>query len=528
MPRDAAQLAVAAECARAGSLSSSSVSAHPPNLGARLLQEAANLCHPSPSGGVRHKRDARSSFKRLKGLDGMKRHLTIIIQSLVWNIALMMAVGAQQPTFKKLDPKIYEPYLGTYQFASGEIIVIGRSVRRLISYEPRTGRIRGLAPRSDTSPAETTWSAGPSLAVFSPTTFQVTFTRNRGEVTGLTLKEAGRPAQVARKAGFYKEEEVTFRNGDVTLAGKLLTPSTRGPHPGVVLLHGSGPQDRNGEVSLIRFVADHFARHGIAALIYDKRGYAPSTGNLATAGFADLAGDALAGLRLLQSRRDINPKQVGFWGVSQAGWVMATATSMSKDIAFIISVSAGGSGYTIPQQNNYNVAAELRAGGVPPDEIDQVITSYNLFYDFIRAGEGGSGEKLDAAVRKLQQDAKLRDWLPPLSSEVDWKKRDQWYLALDINFDPVPLWERYDGPVLGIFGELDSETPVAQVIPILSKALASRRNTDYAIKVFPRANHNIMEAETGSDSELPRLKRLVPEYFDTMTDWLRSRVDVKN
>lgn len=458
----------------------------------------------------------------------MKRHLTMIIQLLVWHVALVITVGGQQPTFKKLDPKIYEPYLGTYQFGSNEIIIIGRSVRRLISYEPRTGSIRGLAPQSDTSLAETTWSAGPSLYVFSPTTFQITFTKNKGEVTGLILKEAGRPPQVAKKAGFYKDEEVTFRNGDVTLAGKLLIPSTKGPHPGVVLLHGSGPQDRNGEISLIRFVADHFARHGIAALIYDKRGYYPSTGNLATASFGDFARDALAGLKLLQSRQDINPKQVGLWGVSQAGWVMATATSMSKDIAFIISVSAGGSGYTIPQQNNYNIATELRASGVSQDEIDQVITSYNLFYDFIRAGEGGSGEKLDAAVRKLQQNAKLKDWLPPLSSEVDWKKRDQWYLALDIDFDPVPLWERYDGPVLGIFGELDSSTPVGQVVPILSRALAIRRNTDYAIKVFPKANHNIIEAETGSDSELPRLKRLVPEYFDTMTDWLRTRVDVKN
>jgi pimeloyl-ACP methyl ester carboxylesterase len=457
----------------------------------------------------------------------MRKELTTTVHVFLLIIASVINGAAQQQPPKRLDPKVYEPYLGTYQTKSGELIVIGRSVRRLISYEPRTGRIRGLAPRSDTSLAETTWSAGPSLYVFTPTTFQITFTKNKGEVTRLVLKEAGRPAQIAKKAKFYKEQDVTFQNGDVTLAGKLLLPSTRGPHPGVVFLHGSGPQDRNGEISLIRFVADHFARHGIAALIYDKRGFAPSTGNLSTATFDDFAGDALAGLKLLQSRSDINPKQVGFWGVSQAGWVMATATSMSKDIAFIISVSAGGSGYTIPQQNNYNVATELRAIGISPDEIDQVITSYSLFYDLIRAGEGGSGEKLDTAVRKLQQNAKLKDWLPPLSSEVDWKKRDQWYLALDIDFDPVPLWERYDGPVLGIFGELDSETPAEQVVPILSKALAGRRNTDYAIKVFPKANHNIMDAETRSDSELPRVRRLVPEYFDTMTDWLRSRVNVK-
>ena len=459
----------------------------------------------------------------------MRKYLKTIIQVLLWSMALVTITVGQQPTFKRLDPKIYEPYLGTYQLSSGELIVIGRTVRRLVSYEPRTGRIRGLSPLSETSPAETTWSAGPSLSVFSPIIFQITFTKNKkGGVTNLVLKEAGRPRQIAKKAMLYREEEVTFQNGDVTLGGKLLIPSTKGPHPAVILLHGSGPQDRNGELSLIRFVADHFARHGIAALIYDKRGFGASSGNLATASFGDFARDALAGLKLLQSRADINPKQIGFWGISQAGWVMTTATSISKDIAFIISVSAGGSGYTIPEQNNYNIATELRASGISPDEINQVIASYNLFYDFIRAGEGANAEKLDAAIRKLQQNAKLKDWLPPLSSEVDWKKRDQWYLALDLDFNPVPLWERYDGPVLGIFGELDNSTPVEQVVPILSRALASRKNTDYAIKVFPKANHNIMEAETGSDSELPRLKRLIPEYFDTMTDWLRSRVDVKN
>jgi pimeloyl-ACP methyl ester carboxylesterase len=460
----------------------------------------------------------------------MKTHLAIIGKLLLWSIALVTTGVSQQSSFKKLDPKVYEPYLGTYQLGPSELIVIGRSVRRLFFYEPRTGSARGLNPLSETSFAETHWSAGPSLLVFSPTTSQITFTKNKkGTVTGLILKEAGRTDRVAKKARLYEEEEVTFQNGDVTLAGKLLIPTTKGPHPAVILLHGSGPQDRNGERSEIRWVADHFARHGIAALIYDKRGLGvgASTGNFATASFGDFARDAIAGLKLLQNRRDINPKQVGLWGISQAGWVMTTATSMSKDIAFIISVSAGGSGYTPAQQNNYNVATEMRAGGFSQEDINQVLTFYNLFYDVVRAGNGADGTKLDAAIQQAQQNEKLKDWLPPLSSEIDWKKRDQWYLALDIDFNPVPLWERYEGPVLGIFGELDSSTPVQQVVPILGKALASRRNTDYAIRVFPKANHNIMEAETGSDSELPRLKRFVPEYLDAMTDWLRSRVVVK-
>ena len=451
----------------------------------------------------------------------MRRISSII--ALFWSIALPVIGNAQQSPLPLLDPKIYDQYLGTYQLTPSEFIVIGRTERRLYSYEPQTGRVRGLNLIS-----ETEFSAGPSLLVYSPTEFEITFIKNkRGEVTSLALKQTGGRERLAKKAEFYREEKVTFRDADVTLAGTLLTPTTRGRHPAVILLHGSGAQDRNGYLSIMRFAADNFARHGIAALIYDKRGVGASSGNWATASFDDMARDALAALKLLQSRKDINPKQIGMWGSSQAGWVMAKATSLSNDVAFVIAVSAGGSGYTPAQQNSYNVETEMRAGGFSQDEINQVLTALNLFYDVVRAGEGGDGTKLDAAVRQAQQNAKLKDWLPPLSSEIDWKKRDQWFLALDIDFNPVPLWEKYDGSVLGIFGELDTSTPVRQVVPIFEKALASRRNKDYTIKIFPKAHHIILEAETGSDEELPRLKRYVPGYFDTMTNWLRKRVNAK-
>jgi dipeptidyl aminopeptidase/acylaminoacyl peptidase len=453
----------------------------------------------------------------------MRKRLTIIVQAFFWNIALVMTCTAQQSPLPKLDPKIYDQYLGTYQVATNEFIVVGRTERRLYFYEPQTGRVRGLNQIS-----ETDFSAGQSLLVFSPIEFQITFIKNgKGDVTSLVLKQTGAPDRIAKKAKLYREEKVTFRNGDVTLAGTLLLPSTKGSHPAVILLHGSGEQDRNGYLSLMRFAADNFARYGIAALIYDKRGVGASTGNWATAGFDDMAKDAIAALKMLQSRKDIKPKHIGMWGSSQAGWVMAKATSMSKDVAFIISVSAGGSGYTVTQQNNYNMATEMRVGGFSQNEINQVITIWNIFYDVVRVGEGGNGEKLDSAIRQAQQNAKLKDWLPSLSSEIDWKKRDQWFLALDIDFNPVPLWEKYNGPVLGIFGELDTSTPVRQVVPIFEKALASRKNKDYTIKIFPKAHHIILEAETGSDEELPRLKRYAPGYFDMMTEWLRRRVEAK-
>jgi len=104
----------------------------------------------------------------------------------------------------------------------------------------------------------------------------------------------------------YKQEEVRFRNGDVTLAGTLLLPPTKGRHPAVILIHGSSTPSRND----FRFYGDLFARKGIAALIYDKRAGADLSG-ASRVDLRDLAADALAAVALLKNRDDIDPIQSG-------------------------------------------------------------------------------------------------------------------------------------------------------------------------------------------------------------------------
>ena len=123
----------------------------------------------------------------------------------------------------------------------------------------------------------------------------------------------------------YAQEEVSFRNGDVALAGTLLIPPTRGRHPAVVLIHGSSTPSRND----FRFYADLFARRGIAALIYDKRNLGADPGRPSQVELRDLAGDALAAVALLKSRADINPAQIGLWGHSEGGWVTPIAAARS-------------------------------------------------------------------------------------------------------------------------------------------------------------------------------------------------------
>src|SRR5262249_49857425 len=133
-----------------------------------------------------------------------------------------------------------------------------------------------------------------------------------------------------------REEQVNFPSGSLSLAGTLVLPGEPGPYPAVFLFHGSGPQER--DLSTARW----FAGQGVAALAYDKRGVGGSTGDFRTGPFMDLCDDGLAAVAYLKSRKEINVRQVGVWGLSQGGWLGSLAASRSPDIAFVIAVSGPG------------------------------------------------------------------------------------------------------------------------------------------------------------------------------------------
>jgi dienelactone hydrolase len=440
---------------------------------------------------------------------------------LIPSLLLAQVLSAQQPApVARLDPATFDSYLGTYQISPSHAIVIARSERRLYAYEPGSERIRGLDRVDDT-----TWVAGPSLLVFKPETYRLTFLRSKaGGVATLRYDEPRAPHVVGRKSRLYREEFVTFRNGGVTLSGTLLIPTSGGPHPGIVLAHGSGAQDRNGYLGNIRFMADHIARHGVTVLTYDKRGSGRSTGDWSTASFGDLAGDLGAGIRFLRARSDVIANQVGAGGSSQAGWVIAKAVTQIPDISFVVITSAGGSGYTVEEQNLYNTEVEMRAGHFSEERIARALDLQKRFFDVLHRGQGADARGYDSLVINARSDSALRDWIFPLSSEIDWRNRNAWYTALEINFDPVPAWRDYKGPVLGVFGELDAETPVAGVVPRFTSALLNRPGADFTVTVFPKASHLLMEATRPSDDELANLQRMVPGYYDFVSDWLASRL----
>ena len=166
----------------------------------------------------------------------------------------------------------------------------------------------------------------------------------------------------------------------------------------------------------------------------------------------------------------------------------------------------------------------MRHAGLTDEQIARVVQLQDEFYAVLRRGNVGPATAYDQAVVAARADPKLVDWLMPLSTEINWQQKTDWYRALEIDFDPLPAWRAYRGPFLGIFGELDAETPVPQVVPLLTQALLSRKDAAFTINVFAKASHLLLEASMPTDEELPRLQRFVPCFYDTVSDWIWRQV----
>jgi uncharacterized protein len=402
----------------------------------------------------------------------------------------------------RIDPS---GYVGNYQVGPGHYIKIFPApyVPLLLSFDARSGQIRDLLPRS-----EADFVSGPEYDTFYPVDVAVHFITNQpGQFTALQWKLQNAPATVGTRITALPEDEVSFTNGEVTLSGTLVLPPTKGPHPAVVIVNGSGSWVRNDS----RFLADFFALNGVAALIYDKRGCGRSTGDWNISGFDDLASDTLAGLELLKNRPDINPHQIGLWGVSQGGWIVGLAASRCADVAYIISVS--GPGITPEAQGAYCVEHWMKAAGYSEADVNE---AGSLFLLTIRCRRTDSGWNELNAERKADQNKPWFDACPYLDRDAPGASK---FWQLIGNYDPVPALRTVHCPVLAIFGELDPWVPAQKSADILKTALAEADNYDVVIKIFPHADHGIADTRTWT---------ILPGFFALQRDWLLKHITVNN
>jgi pimeloyl-ACP methyl ester carboxylesterase len=307
----------------------------------------------------------------------------------------------------------------------------------------------------------------------------------------------------------FKQEEVIFRNGNVALSGTLLSPLTKGPHPAVVFLHGSGAEGRFAS----RFLAEHFTRRGIAALIYDKRGVGKSTGDWKQSNFDDLAEDAIAGINFLQQRKEVNARRIGIYGHSQGGMIAPLVASRSKDVAFII--SGAGSAVPLHEAEVNSITNQVRAKGVSGSELAEAIVFIKMFVNVLRTGEGR--EQFDAATEK----ARTTTWYPML--HVPPKESWFWsYYKRIADYNAADYWAKVSVPALLIYGERDVYVPVARSASNIDRALNKAGNRDYTILILPRASHAFnFEPEEGQPFEW---RRMAPGFPDLLTAWINQRI----
>ncbi|MDP2886572.1 MAG: alpha/beta hydrolase [Ignavibacteria bacterium] len=336
----------------------------------------------------------------------------------------------------------------------------------------------------------------------------------------------------------YKQEEVVFYNDTLKFAGTLTLPPKAGRHPAVVMITGSGPQNRDEELfgfKPFRMIADHLTRNGIGVLRYDDRGVGGSTGNTMQSSTSDFANDVVAAVRFLRSRPDINPKQIGLCGHSEGGIVAPLAATRHKDIAFVILISGTG----VDGMSILLAQAELiaRASEKPEADIREDMELNRRIYSAIR--EGRNLDQFREEINKVGR--KQLDQMKPeerkaitnpdeyLQTQINAQLKyiqSPWFRYF-ISYDPAPTLERVQCPVLALFGELDLQVPAETNKQAMEKALTKGYNKDYQIKVLPKANHLYLTAKTGSPSEYATLrKEFVPGFLDTISDWILKHATV--
>jgi pimeloyl-ACP methyl ester carboxylesterase len=355
------------------------------------------------------------------------------------------------------------------------------------------------------------WKLGDSLVfdgVVSPESISGTFRDGQARGT-FSLK------RVKLEAPPYSREDIIFRNGGVILSGTLLRPKSAGLHPGVVFLHGSGDESRWGTSF---FLADRFARHGVAALVFDKRGAGQSTGDWKTITYQVLAEDYMAGIHFLARQSGVNPKQVGIYGHSQGGTISPIIASRPGAVAFVIAAAAIGTGplYT---QDLYRTRNELLDNGLSEPELSRAMNLYSRWLNVARTGEGWG--ELDRAMAEARSE-KWFDQLELPGRKDDWLYK--WYPPVG-NFNPLPLWEQVKVPVLLIYGERDRNTPVAPSLAGIGEALKKAGNSDFTPLIIPGAAHNLtIQWQPG---EPFFWWHAAPGYSDLLTAWVKMRFPEK-
>jgi fermentation-respiration switch protein FrsA (DUF1100 family) len=315
----------------------------------------------------------------------------------------------------------------------------------------------------------------------------------------------------------YREEEVSYDNKlqNVTLAATFTIPPGKGPFPGVVLITGSGPQDRDEsllEHKPFLILADYLSRHGIAVLRADDRGTAKSTGDFKTATTADFATDTEAGIAYLKTRPDVNPHKIGLIGHSEGGVIAPMVAARNKDVAFIVMMAGTG----VPGDQILVAQGEAIqvASGMNPEKAAKDAAKERELLTLVET------EKDNAVLEKTLKE-KLAGDMPEAQIGIQIQQITSPWFRYFLTYDPATALRKVTCPVLAINGSLDKQVLPSQNLPPIRKALEDAGNKHFEIDELRGLNHLFQTAKTGSITEYAAIEETMsPVALDKMATWI--------
>lgn len=330
----------------------------------------------------------------------------------------------------------------------------------------------------------------------------------------LTRKSAGevdRPQEAAIAADSnkpYREEEVTFVNGPVTLAGTLTLPNQGNNFPAVVLVSGSGPNDRDETIMRHKpfvLLADALARKGIAVLRYDKRGVGKSTAGGPDDTAEQLTSDALAALHYLQARTEVNASQVGMLGHSEGGLIaFMNAAQHGDNLAFVVSMAGPAvKGRDLMIEQNQLIAKAMGTA-LPNDQLKQI----EAIFDMI--------DKSDdvASLRASLQQMTAGNAAWAVQVDVLCSPAYRWL----IKCDPTQWLRQVKCPMLALNGTLDSQVACETNLKAIERLVPHA-----TIKRYDRLNHLFQTCDgwTTSLHYAAIQETLAPQVLTDITEWIQ-------
>lgn len=338
-----------------------------------------------------------------------------------------------------------------------------------------------------------------------------------------------RPQEPAKPYAYYTED-VKFENkkDKITLAGTLSLPSKNGNFPVVILISGSGPQNRDEEIAGHKpflVIADHLTKNGIGVLRYDDRGTAQSTGDFNAATSEDFATDVASAMAYLKTRKEINTRKIGLIGHSEGGLIAPMVAADSKDVAFIVLLAGPGlSGYEIMKKQSRMLG---KAGGVPDQGLDKSAEMNEKVYAVLK-------QKLAIEETKRQIKVLLEEDhnKAPVDQKLSDPEREQVISSMVnsivspwtqffMTYDPAPTLEKVKCPVLALNGEKDLQVSPRENLEAIKTALEKGGNKNSTIKELPALNHLFQESKTGAPSEYATLEQTFsPAALTEITSWI--------